>query len=386
MNLLDVVVLAAVAGGAFVGFRVGFVVRALSWLGLSIGLAIGLRLTPRLARSLTDSTPGIRLLAVASLLIGLALIGHTTGLVASQTLRKRFQLPEHVAPLDRFTGGVLGALGALALLWLLVPALRSTPGWPAREARDSSLVAALDRYAPHQPRAARIVGRIVSEAPYPLFEDARVDEQPPSTDAGPRIDTDGARSVVLVRGTACGLELSGTGFAVAPNLVATNAHVVAGESRTSVETVDGSRRDATVVRFDGLHDVAILRIQGAPLPVLPLGPTTLGTVTSVLGHPNGGHLRATPARVVRRIGTPRTDIYRSGTIQTSIVGLAAHLIVGDSGAPVVGPDGKVQAMVFAVDPADPDTAFAISSQELAPFVRQAMNRDQAAPTGECLVD
>jgi hypothetical protein len=60
--------------------------------------------------------------------------------------------------------------------------------------------------------------------------------------------------------------------------------------------------------------------------------------------------------------------------------------VGDSGAPVVGPDGKVQAMVFAVDPADPDTAFAISSQELAPFVRQAMNRDQAAPTGECLVD
>ena len=89
----------------------------------------------------------------------------------------------------------------------------------------------------------------------------------------------------------------------------------------------------------------------------------------MLGHPNGGHLRATPARVVRRIDTPRTDIYRSGTIQTSIVGLAAHLIVGDSGAPVVGADGKVQAMVFAVDPADADTAFAISSDELAPFVR-----------------
>jgi S1-C subfamily serine protease len=386
MNALDVVVLVAVAAGAVVGFRVGFMVRALSWLGLSIGLAVGLRLTPRLARSLTDSTPGIRLLAVASLLMGLALIGHTVGLVASQTIRNRFSLPDHVAPIDRFTGGVLGAIGALALLWLLVPALRSTPGWPAQEARDSSLVAALDRYAPHQPRAARIVGRIVGEAPYPLFEDARVDAQPPSTDAGPRVDTAGAQSVVLVRGAACGLELSGTGFAVGPGLVATNAHVVAGEPRTTIETVDGDRRDATVVRFDGRHDIAILRVDGPPLPVLELGPTTRGTVTSVLGHPNGGHLRATPARVVRRIDTPRTDIYRSGTIQTSIVGLAAHLIVGDSGAPVVGPDGKVQAMVFAVDPADRDTAFAISSEELAPFVRMAANHARGVSTGDCLVD
>ena len=107
------------------GSNLGFMVRALSWLGLSIGLAVGLRLTPRLARSLTDSTPGVRLLAVASLLVGLALIGHTTGLVASQTIRRRYSLPEHVAPFDRFTGGLLGALGALALLWLLIPALRN---------------------------------------------------------------------------------------------------------------------------------------------------------------------------------------------------------------------------------------------------------------------
>ena len=43
-------------------------------------------------------------------------------------------------------------------------------------------------------------------------------------------------------------------------------------------------------------------------------------------------------------------------------------------------------MVFAVDPADPDTAFAISSRELAPFVRQAMNHHRPMPTGDCLVD
>src|SRR3954451_23410427 len=129
MNLLDVVVLLTVAVGGFIGFRVGFVIRALSWLGLSIGLIIGLRLMPRIARALVDSTPGVRLLAVSALLIGLALIGHTTGLVASQALRSKLSLTSDATLLDRWTGGVLGALGGLAMVWLLAPAMRSTPGW-----------------------------------------------------------------------------------------------------------------------------------------------------------------------------------------------------------------------------------------------------------------
>jgi hypothetical protein len=105
----------------------------------------------------------------------------------------------------------------------------------------------------------------------------------------------------------------------------------------------------------------------------------------VLGHPGGGGLRATPARIARRIGTPRTDIYRSGTISTSIVGLAAHLIVGDSGSPVIGPDGRVQAMVFAIDPASDTTGFALSTAEFRPFIAPA-RKGRPVPTGSCLND
>lgn len=385
MTPLDLVVLLFVAIGAFVGFRVGFVVRALSWLGLSVGLIVGLRITPRLARSLATASPGIRLLAVASLVIGLALLGHTVGVVLSQALRKRFEMSDHTSTVDRITGGILGALGALVFLWLLTPALRSTPGWPARQARDSSLVALLDRFAPDQPRAARILGRIVSEAPYPVFTDATAAGRPPTQDAGPRVDAGAARSVVLVRGNACGLSLSGTGFAVAPHLVVTNAHVVAGESHTQIFTTGGAARDATVVVFDGRHDVAVLRYTGPTLPTLAFGPTRIGTVASVLGHPGGGHLRATPARIARRLTNPRSDITRSSTIQTSIVALAARLIVGDSGAPVVAPDGTVAAMVFAVDPAEPTTGFALTSAEVRPFVRAARTATAPASTGGCLV-
>ncbi len=385
MNLLDVVVLATVAIGGFIGFRVGFVIRALSWLGLSIGLMIGLRLMPRIARALVDSTPGVRLLAVSALLIGLALIGHTTGLVASQALRSKLNLTSDATLLDRWTGGVLGALGGLALLWLLLPAMRSTPGWPARAVRDSRMVAVVDRFAPAPPRAARILGRIVGEAPYPIVRDNTAVGAPPTTDAGPLVDTRAARSVVRVDGTACGLHLAGTGFAVAPDLVITNAHVVAGEHRTTVTTIDGRVLLARVVQFDGRHDVAVLSVIDSGLAPLPLGPTRVGTIATVLGHPGGGALRATPARIARRIGTPRTDIYRSTTVSTSIVGLAAHLIVGDSGAPVVGPDGRVQAMVFAIDPASSTTAFALSTTEFRPFVTAAREL-RPASTGSCLND
>ena len=385
MNLLDAVVLGVVAIGATVGYRVGFVIRALSWIGLSAGVIIGLRLMPRVARSLSANTPSYRLLAVATLLFALALIGHSIGLVVSQALRDRLFRSPRVSGLDRLAGGALGAVGALALLWLLVPAMRSTPGWAAQETRDSAMVALVDRYAPTPPHAARVLGRIVGEAPYPvLANDDTSTGQPPTTDAGPTVDTRVARSVVLVSGDACDLRLSGTGFAVGPDLIITNAHVVAGEHRTQITTSDGRRLDARVVTFDGRHDVAVLRVRDASLTPLSLGPTRIGTIATVLGHPGGGNLRATPARVARRIGIPRTDIYRSATIQTSIVGLAAHLIAGDSGAPVVGADGLVQAMVFAIDPARDTTAFALSSAELRPFIAAAAQKAASVSTGSCL--
>ena len=387
MNSFDLVVLAVVAVGTIVGFRVGFLVRVFSWLGLSLGLLLGLRLMPRVAHAMPGATPGVRLLAVAALLMGLALVGHTIGLVASAALRNRLARSNAISTLDRLGGGILGALGGVALLWILVPAMRSTPGWPARAARDSALVAVVDRYAPDQPSAARVLGRIVGEAPYPMVNGDSTDTgRPPTNDAGPLVDARDARSVVLVVGDACGLRLSGTGFAVAPEFIVTNAHVVAGEKRTEIVTAAGRRLDAIVVTFDGRHDIAVLRVRGLNLTPLPFGPTVPGTIATVLGHPGGGDLRATPARVDRRIDIPRTDITRTGTIQTVIVGLAARLIPGDSGAPVIGADGLVQAMVFAVDPARDTTAFALSSEEVSPFVTATGTATRATSTGSCLND
>ncbi len=384
MNLLDLLVLATAVTAAVIGYRVGFLMRTLSWLGLAGGLAIGLRLTPRLGRALADASPGTRLVAVASLLIGLALMGQTCGLFASSALRRRLELTDQPSRADRVAGGALGVLGVLTLVWLLTPALRSAPGGSARAARDSALVGMIEDHGPRPPRAARLLGRLVSEAPYPIVDDsARVGNSPPAAGAGPRVDVAVARSVVRVDGPACGFRITGTGFAVGDGLILTNAHVVAGERATRITASDGRTMQARVVVFDGRHDIALLRVP-AQLPALTLGPVRVGTIASVLGHPNGGELRAAPARVARRIDQPRSDIRRVGMIRTSIVGLAARLLPGDSGAPVVGGDGVVQAMVFAVDPAAPATGFALASDELRPFVREARTTRKAVSTGSCL--
>ena len=46
-------------------------------------------------------------------------------------------------------------------------------------------------------------------------------------------------SVVCVLGTACGLGISGLGWVAGPNIVVTDAHVIAGQTDT---TADGRRR------------------------------------------------------------------------------------------------------------------------------------------------
>ena len=239
---------------------------------------------------------------------------------------------------------------------------------------------------------ARIVGRIVGEAPYPLFDDARGRRaRRRRTDAGPRVDT--ARRAVGRARPRRGVRARARP-APASRSRPTSSRPTRTWWRGRPDTIGRHRRRRPARRDASCASTAVTtsRSCASTAPPLPRARRSVRRRSApsrrCSGTRTAATCAATPARVVRRIDTPRTDIYRSGTIQTSIVGLAAHLIVGDSGAPVVGADGQVQAMVFAVDPADADTAFAISSEELAPFVRRphAARDRRRSPTGACLVD
>lgn len=97
--------------------------------------------------------------------------------------------------------------------------------------------------------------------------------------------------------------LRGTGFAIGNgNLVATNAHVLPDVIDTEgaslvVRTSEAQLRPAQMVAIDRQHDLAILRIDGAKLPALPLRNSESvreGQSVGFTGFPIGGALGFSP--------------------------------------------------------------------------------------------
>jgi S1-C subfamily serine protease len=199
----------------------------------------------------------------------------------------------------------------------------------------------------------------------------------------PAADDHVRNAVVRVEGQACDQIQDGTGFAVAPDLIVTNAHVVAGEQATAVFLPDGERRPARVVRFDPRRDLALLQVSDLGLAPLALGDGTTGMVGAVYGHPGGGPLRPTPARISEQIDARGTDIYRTTATSRSVFVLAAQLAPGDSGAPLVNASGTAVGVAFAIDPSTSTTAYALTSAELRPLLAAVGTR--TVKTGTCLV-
>jgi S1-C subfamily serine protease len=244
----------------------------------------------------------------------------------------------------------------------------------------------VQRVAPEPPESARALGRLLGEAPFPeVFRDLTDPGagDPPADALAPDVAATVRSSVVRVEGEACGLVIDGSGFAVSSSRVVTNAHVVAGQERTNVFTDDGRRLDATVVAFDPARDLALLRV-GGELQPLPLGDADLGTTGAVVGHPGGGPLRSSPARVDRLVDARGTDIYRTAETSRSVLVLASRLEPGDSGAPFVDEQGRVAGVAFAVDPGSETTAYALTRQELDAVLGGARNRSEPVDTGPCL--
>jgi S1-C subfamily serine protease len=389
VNLLDLLLLLAIGAAAYGGYKLGFVARALSWAGLAVGVAIAVLLVDDVMHALQGEPARSRLVAAVAFVFVLGTLGQTAGFIAGQALRGRLPQRAQLRRGDRVGGALVGAAGVLVAVWLLIPALTSAPGWPAHAARDSEIVTFVKRVAPAPPAAARALGRLVGEAPFPeVFEglDGPDDVGPaPTGGLDPQVSAQVEASVVKVEGAACDQIQNGSGFVAGAETVVTNAHVVAGERRTTIDTDDGRRLDATVVAFDPRRDLAVLDVPDLDLPRLERAGAAAGDDGAVYGHPGGGPLRAAPARIAEAVTARGTDIYRTARTDRSVFVLAATLAPGDSGGPLVDQAGRVVGVAFAVDPAHAETAYALTGEELDAVVGAVPARAAAVDTGPCLV-
>jgi S1-C subfamily serine protease len=386
VNVFDIVLVVLAVSAAVGGYRLGFVQRATSWVGLALGVVAGAALLPRVLPEVQDSSGAVRSLVAIGLLVGTALIGQALGLVLGSRLHA--ELPPGAArKTDHVAGAAIGVVGVIVALWLLLPALAHIPGWMATQARGSVIAREVTEALPDPPDTIEALGRIVGDEPFPQVFDALR----PAPDAGTVPAESGlsegvadtvVQSTVKITGLACSRIQEGSGFFVDDDLVVTNAHVVAGESTSEVELSDGRTLDAEVVAFDPQRDVAILRTEGEA-PALPMRSGQVGDTGGVFGHPGGGGLEISPFRVAEQIDATGRDIYDQGSTRRDVLVLASELAPGDSGSALVDPQGEVVGVAFAVAPDKPGVAYALAVDE----VREVLNGDltRARDTGDCLV-
>jgi S1-C subfamily serine protease len=164
----------------------------------------------------------------------------------------------------------------------------------------------------------------------------------------------------------------------------TNAHVVAGTRDITVE-VGEERLDGEVVVYDPDRDLAVIYVPGLQAPVMEWasGQAPTGANAIVLGFPLDGPYNAQSARVreVSRITGP--DIYESGDVTRQIYTIRALVRSGNSGGPLVAPNGDVLGVIFAAAADDKNTGFAVTVEEAAGTARLGVERTRGVKTGDC---
>lgn len=386
MNLLDVAVLVMAASAGIAAARLGFVARAASWIGLVCGLYVAARLLPWALDQLEDASETQAFFVVVGLLVGGGFLGQALGLLVGARLRVAIP-PGPARTVDKGAGAAAGVLGVFVLVWLMLPTMASVPGWPAEQARNSQVAHAINAVLPSPPDTFQALRQLVGDDRFPQVFDALrpapdLGDPPARTGIPRRVSDRVAASTVRIEGEACGRLQEGSGFVVDDELVATNAHVVAGDSSVQAIRTDGARVDAGVVLFDPDRDLALLSVPGIDRPPLPVAGAERGDRGGVYGYPGGGELRIAPYEIGDEVTARGTDIYDRSSTEREIYFLSASLRPGDSGSALVDRRGEVVGVAFAIAPDRPEVAYALTDEELEAALDEP--RADGTPTGRCI--
>jgi S1-C subfamily serine protease len=392
VNLLDVVLIVATLLFAIGGFRQGFVTAALSFCGFFGGAVLGAQLADPIASRLAQDSSWRVAVAVA-VVLALALVGQVIAVSIGSQLRQRLTW-RPVQAVDSVLGAVVSAIAVLLVFWMVATPLGSTP-YPrvASAVRDSQVIRGVDDVVPRQVRSLysslrdAVRSYDFPEVFGPLVP-TRVRTVPAPDPAllRSRAVTEVRPSVVKITGLApsCARRVEGSGFVYAPDRIMTNAHVVAGVDQADVQ-VGGEQRQASVVLYDPQRDVAVLHVPDLGLQPLPFAakPVDTNADAIVLGYPEDGPFFAGAARIRDRMEIRGPDIYNDRTVTRQVYSIYGDVRSGNSGGPLIAPDGSVLGVIFAAAVDQQFTGFALTAAEVANDAQIGSGAVNPVPTGDC---
>ena len=368
MTGLDWIIVGLVLLLALVGWAQGFISGVLALTGLALGAWVGTRIGPLVLPEGEHSpyAPAFGLLGaliVGALLAGLfeAFGGAIRGVVRA--------LPGFAA-LDGLLGAILIVCAGLGVVWIVGAFAVQNGSYRIRMEVQRSAI--LQRLNTALPPSGPLLNSLRRLDPFPQVEGPSADVAPPSRGIARDPDVRAAEdSVMQIHGSACGLDVAGSGWVVAPETVVTNAHVVAGQEDTEVlPGGEGPPLDAFAVHFDTRNDLAILRVPGLGAEPLELAdePDT-GEPGAIMGYPLAGPFDLRAARLGATRRAVSSDAYGRGPVERSITSLRGLVRPGNSGGPVVDEDGRVATTVFAATMSGPRGGYGVPNA----VVRRALD-------------
>ena len=385
MDLVDVVVVVVVVLAAIQGLRLGAIVLVLSFGGFLVGLYLG-----ALSASVTVRwvhSPSLRAVVALSTMLGIATFCGVAGRILGGIAFRRVHRGV-AGSVDSGLGVVVAVTASLLAAWLLASTLVNTSSLSLNAAIDRSLDAVL----PAPPSVFSQVQSFLSAEGFPpvFAQLAPASAGPVSLPGNAQLEqavNHAGPSTVKVVGDGCGQIQEGSGFVVAPGLVVTNAHVVAGVDHPMVVDDHGPHQ-TTVLLFDPSYDLAVMRVVGLDEPSLTLDPDQVsrGVEAAVLGYPEGGPFTVDPAGIMAVFEAEGRDIYGRVLTVRNVYEIQATVRPGNSGGPLVQPDGQVIGVVFSRSTTSGDIGYALTSPGVLSRVVRAVSESKAAGTGACTSD
>jgi uncharacterized membrane protein required for colicin V production len=373
VNWVDIVVVLVAVAAAVSGARQGLVIALPAFAGVLLGAVVGVRLAPLLVQNFAN--PATRVAFAVAILVLLVALGETFGVWCGRMLKQRIRNPK-LAGVDNALGAILQGVVVFVVAWMIAVPLTSFSGLPQLSSalQRSTVLGAVNSIMPNAARQLPADLRKLFDVPdLPDVTDPFA--QTPIQQVGPPdsallsspVVEDVRPSVVKIHAEApsCSRALEGSGFVIAPQRVLTNAHVVAGTDKVNVE-VDSGQLDAHVVYYNANVDLAVLAVPDLTAPALDFDKkaATQGQDSIVLGYPLDGSYTASAARVRSRINLPGPNIYDDRNENRDVYTVYAQVRSGNSGGPLIDPQGGVLGVVFGAAVDDPNTGFALTAQQV----------------------
>lgn len=385
INWVDILIVAAIGIAVAKAIQMGIYSQLGAVLGFFLGLFFAGWLFPHLLGFIDDRTLltliNVNLVLIFAFYCGLKGYDLGTKLHSKSKSKK----PKSI---ESFTGVIVAVISVLIIAWLVGATIGRLPfEGLSNSASDAYIVQKMNHHMPPVPAVLAEFNRLVDPNSEPYnFEEGKSIPKVAYSQAEFEKAKGAGESVVRITSFGCGGIAAGSGFTFAPELVATNAHVIAGVKRPIVK-YQGRSYEGVPVLFDKGLDMAVVKVKGLPARPLSLDKQhiTDGSTVAVLGYP-GGNYTAIPGVVRNDIQLFGRNIYDLGVFNRDVYEIQTNVEPGSSGGPIVTSSGKVAGVIFAKSDEIDGYAYALTAEGISHNTDRAQKLKQRVSTGACLAN